>query len=436
MSTILSFKLIPKHYQAALVAWTSRIILGVVQFFTVSITLNLLGIHLYAVYAIIIGLQGWFNLLDYGLSSSLQNSISAYQAENKSIQPLLANAALMIISLLVISCLLFVLLAPFLQHLLFYRIAPELADSERYILLSVGIIFIITALLSISYRVRFALHQGSWAYFYQSFGLLLSMLGLLVIKYIGLSHYRLIIVLLVGQLPPLLIALINYCQCFPCKNLFMFFTKSILHKLLSLGVRFWLFNLAGALTLFIDYIVMSQTLPAHEIAVYNILSKGYSLMFFFYDTLLFAIWPEISELYFKKEWGKANAMLLRNLRLGIIFIIFGTLAVWLGKTQIMELLRAPSGLTLPVSTIFLFGIYFIIRIWTDTYSVALQSQNFLKVFCFAIPIQAIISATGMWFFSLHFGLNGILYGLLASFLLTVVWLLPVVYYKRKVLYAL
>jgi hypothetical protein len=100
----------------------------------------------------------------------------------------------------------------------------------------------------------------------------------------------------------------------------------------------------------------------------------------------------------------------------------------------MHILAPRTNLTLPITVIILFGIYAVIRVWTDSYAVALQSQNQLKIFWIYVPIQAILSFFGMYFFSLHYGLNGILTGLILSFVLTASWILPVSYFKRKSIY--
>jgi len=82
--------------------------------------------------------------------------------------------------------------------------------------------------------------------------------------------------------------------------------------------------------------------------------------------------------------------------------------------------------------IIIFGFYYLIRIWTDTYAMVLQSVSILKPFWILVPIQALISLFGQIYFVRMYRLNGILYGLILSFLLTVSWGLP--YYAIKYIF--
>jgi len=425
---------LPTYYRVAIAGWSSRILLGLAQFVTIAMALNYLGVHLYAVFAIVIGLQGWFNLTDCGIGSSLQNYLSEFQARNIATNKLLTNATILLLGIFVVACILFYAVAPWLQFFLFHRIAPEFATSQHYILWISGIIFIATTLFGVAYRVLYAIHKGYWVYFYQCAGQVLSILLLFLLYHNGSGKNQLLMILLVWLLPQLLVAIVAYFRCFIQIKFVLHFDFQLIKQLLVRGIKFLGFGVAAALTLLADYFVMSQTLQADDIAIYNILSKGFNFIFFVYNALLFAIWPEIAELYVKKRWHEANAIVIKNMRLGMLFLLICTLLVLLLKKPIMLLLAPKLHLILPVVAIILFGFYFLLRVWADTYAMILQSQNHLKILWLIVPIQAVISLTGMWFFSAYFGLNGILFGLILSFLLTVVWVLPFEYYRRKKLY--
>jgi hypothetical protein len=62
----------------------------------------------------------------------------------------------------------------------------------------------------------------------------------------------------------------------------------------------------------------------------------------------------------------------------------------------------------------------------------LLSVNILKPFWILVPIQALISIFGQIYFAKIYGVDGILYGLILSFLLTVTWGLP--YYTKKYIF--
>jgi O-antigen/teichoic acid export membrane protein len=429
-----NLKKIPGRYQVAAAGWVSRFFMGFSQLISISILLSYLGTDLYAVFAIIIGLQGWFALADCGIGSSLQNYISEARANNEDDAVLLSNATVVSFILLIVVCAVFICISPWLQYLLLHKIALTLATSQYYLLISVGIVCIATNIFGISYRILFANHKGYWAYFYQGIGPIISVISILVVKYSNIVKYRLLIALLSWLLPQLIVAMFSYVQIFPFRNLFKHINFQIIRSLLLRSMKFWGFAIAAAFTLSIDYIVMTQTLTTKDIAIYNILSKGFGLILVVYTAVLTAIWPEIAELFIKRQWLHANKILIKNMLLGMFFVAICSILFLFARDLVMFILVPKTNLILPVTTTVLFGFYALIRVWTDSYAIALQSQNYLRIFWIYVPIQAILSFFGMYFFSLHYGVNGVLLGLILSFLLTASWVVPVCYYKRKNIY--
>jgi len=429
-----NFRKIPKRYQIAAAGWASRFFMGFAQIISISILLDYLGTDLYAVFAIITGLQGWFALADCGVGSSLQNYISEARANNEDDVLLNSSAIIVSLVLLVVVCVVFVCISPLLQYLLLHKIAPSMAISQYYLMISVGIVCIATNIFGISYRVLFANHKGYWAYFYQGVGPIISVVSIIVMKYANVVQYRLLVALLSWLLPQMIVSLFSYVQVFSFQGVLKHINFQIIKLLLVRGIKFWGFAIAAAFTLLIDYVVMAQTLTAKDIAIYNILFKVFNLILFVYSAVLTAVWPEIAELFVKKQWAQANKILVKNMLIGVFFVATCALLFLFAKDLLMHILAPRTNLTLPITVIILFGIYAVIRVWTDSYAVALQSQNQLKIFWIYVPIQAILSFFGMYFFSLHYGLNGILTGLILSFVLTASWILPVSYFKRKSIY--
>lgn len=57
----------------------------------------------------------------------------------------------------------------------------------------------------------------------------------------------------------------------------------------------------------------------------------------------------------------------------------------------------------------------------------LQSMNQLKILWLIVPCQALIGGVTQWYFAEHYGIVGILYGLILSFSLTVLGIASVLY---------
>ena len=115
--------------------------------------------------------------------------------------------------------------------------------------------------------------------------------------------------------------------------------------------------------------------------------------------------------------------------IGALMIFLGTMLLLAVLPLAVSRLLPDSGLHISRSSIALFGLFCLARAWSDTYATALMSLSRMKILWLYIPFQAVISLAGQYYFSRHYGLNGILLGLLLSFALTAVWILPVYFGK-------
>ena len=126
----------------------------------------------------------------------------------------------------------------------------------------------------------------------------------------------------------------------------------------------------------------------------------------------------------KRQWKAVKIRVKRYTTLGITFMAAYTLCViWL-IPDAMNLLAPETPIAHDLHLIALLGIYSIVRVWTDTYAVVLQSMEDMSQFWIYVPIQAALSfsiqvaAVEIW------GLSGVVIALITSYLLTVTWALP------------
>ncbi len=192
------------------------------------------------------------------------------------------------------------------------------------------------------------------------------------------------------------------------------------------------YNETEIIVLQTDYIVMSQKLSAADIIKYTVTMKIFGLMFFIYTAVLQALWPVCAELRVKMQWRKLHRIIFLNIIGGVFFIGLGTLFIYVLKDYIYSIIANGIDYNISEVVFVLLAVYFSIRVWCDTFAMLLQSMNQLKILWLIVPCQALIGGVTQWYFAEHYGIVGILYGLILSFSLTVFWGLPVYYmYKSK-----
>lgn len=85
--------------------------------------------------------------------------------------------------------------------------------------------------------------------------------------------------------------------------------------------------------------------------------------------------------------------------------------------------------SVPLSLTFLFLVYMVLRVWSDTFAMVLLSFNKTGVLNRYIPFQAAVSIVAQIWLGKVFGSTGIIFGLIVSFIATAAWILPRTFYK-------
>jgi O-antigen/teichoic acid export membrane protein len=406
-------------------AWASRIFTVLVQFASMRVLIDSLGLENYSVFALLSGLVGWFMLADFGVGVSVQNYISESRAKNQSYDYLIVTSIMLAVLLLfaTVSALYFV--SPYVGPL-FLKHFTYLSDEEKTKLFFLtGVLSIGMGVGSIIYKVWYAEQKGYLSNIVPALASIISFIGLLLARQ-ALLEDRLLLSLVAFMAPTAILPLV----ALGARRL----RRGIIHSRTNLpgmsgmiikrGIQFWFFSIMAAGVLQIDYIVMSQFLTPHDITAYNISTKMFGLAFFIYNAVLFALWPLFAESITKGEWNEVWRYIRKYLILGLVFMFICTLLLlWLMPFAV-GMLAPKESIIIPFGFILLLGIYQMIRVWTDTFSMILQSMNDMIPFWILVPIQALISGVLQWMLAPHFGIYGIVLGLIGSFILTVIWGLP------------
>lgn len=413
----------------ALASWASRIVQVVSQLLMITYLTRILAVEQYAVYVLLTSLMTWYMLIDLGLGFSLQNTISEMRSHKKNYHNYIATAFLAVLCLLLV----FILCFYFLSSLISFYFLENFDVVENK-----GDLFFISASLmmgaaafNIIYKVWYAIGLGYLSSIVPAIASVISLLGLYILAtyYSGeMSLYLALIVYLtpIMVLPAMFFIIILY------KNIKGFFIdRDVFNYLFGRGVGFFVFSMMAAIVLQIDYIIMSQMLESIDIVLYSVVTKYFALGLFVYNALLLALWPVIAEKISKGHWADVAGYLKTYIPMGMVFMVLFTFVSVFVLEDVTQMLIKNTKLDIPVLLILVFGVYYLLRVWTDTFAMVLQSMSNLKPLWTIVPIQAVLSVILQVYFTNIYGIYGILYGLIVSFALTVSWYLP-----KKVYYCL
>ena len=412
---------IQNYHFVTLVAWFSRGMQALLQVMILSIVSQLLGVDDYTVYILITSLLCWFLLADLGLGFSLQNKISSLKSRGKSYKEFIATI-LFIGSILII---IFGVLTWIVSNsLASYYLSNFSIDSDYTQIFFISVLLMIcVGVFSMVYKIWYALEKGYWSSIVPAISVLISYLFLL---WLQKNEEQSLEIILLAYFGPLAFMPMVFYAYFLFKLRSKISFKNIdIEIILKKSKEFLFFGLMALLVLNVDFFIASQVLSSEEVIQYHILLKIFSLALFIYSAFLMAIWPVLSEKISSKEnYHVIEGMVRKSLPVGMLFmIIFTGFIVVFGEYIYRYLIRNIEVNISPVLVVS-FGLYFLIRVWTDTFAMILQAGNNLKPLLTIVPIQAFVSVSLQIFLSMKYGVYGLLMGLIISFLCTVFWYLP------------
>jgi O-antigen/teichoic acid export membrane protein len=415
---------LPAHVLVAASAWASRIAGGLAQLLVIRLLLPYLGDSQFALFSVVVSLSAWFALADFGLGSSLQNAISRARAVNESYVTLIQSALPILVLLFAASVMTVAAVATPLQGLLFRKLAAGGAASP-YVIATCGAVFVVTALSTVSYRVFYAEGRGELANVFIALANLVGLLGVWLVTSIRPGGDPLLWALLAWVLPP---AVMGLAACYRIYRVYALRSVradvAVARVLFSRAWRFWGFAIMSAATLNLDYAIMSQTLSAPEIVEYNAAARIFNLIFFFQMALLQATWPACTEAFTRGDIVDVRRLIAQSLIVGFVLVVGMGSVVIIASDLASSVLLGSSGLVVSRGVLVLFAVYYLLRVWCDTFAMVLQSQNHLRVLWAYIPVQAAVSVGAQIGLSRWLGVQGILLGIILSFVATAVWALP------------
>ena len=430
--------IVPQHLLVAASAWASRIVMALVQLASIRVLVGGLGLEQYAVFALLTGLMGWFMLADMGIGLSLQNHISERRSKNEIYDDYILVSYAIAAMLLVLTIAALYFSSPYIApiYLKQFNLLSELEKTRLFFL--TGALFIGAALGGISYKIWYAEQKGIFSNILPAISSLAGYAGIVAVNSSALPDkllYSLVVFLAPSALLPLGVMVVQITR--RLRVGIKEKTKRTATKILKRAVNFWLLTLMTSLSLQIDYLVISQFLKPEDIVIYNLSTRISWFVFFLYVSALTALWPLFSVAIVQGNWDLVRGLTRKYLGIGLGFtLVSSLLLVWL-MPKVVNILSPNEVIVVPVMFILLLGLYQLLRVWTDTFAMILQSMSDLKPLWIAAPIQALLSVLSQWYLVQSFGLYGIILGNTLAFALTSSWLLPLAvnnhYKKHKII---
>jgi O-antigen/teichoic acid export membrane protein len=401
--------------------WGARTVVLLLAFVNTRLLIDCVGTEGLAAYSIVISLTPWLALMNLGLPVTVQNAISRLRGRNTDYilmrdqafgTMLLVGVALSPISILI----------GWVTHRLLLTNYQFVSAST---VMAVYLLIFIMGICQLLIQVMYAEHDALWPNIYPAFAPIWTTAILLIARYYKFDNFNLLL-LLIG-ISNLLIPL-HAAKRLEILRRLKFNFHAAAKQVIESKNQFYFATLATA-TLSVDYITMSRTLATQEIVNYNLTSRLFMTLMVIHGVLLATNWTPISDLIHASKKEEAKKKLNKVLKQGLTIGAGGGFIILATMDPIANLLTNGEIYNIPFVLGLTFWTYTMLRIWTDTYAMALQSCGMVSEINKFIPLQAFISAISQYLLGTEFGAPGIVSGLMLSFILTASWIIPRNFYK-------
>ncbi|PHV33810.1 hypothetical protein CSQ94_11345 [Janthinobacterium sp. BJB312] len=423
---ILLVKRVPSHYIVTGSAWGSRIVIAALQLLSIRVLLEGLGAERYAVFLLTNALLSWYMLADMGVGISLQNYISEYRRDQETSANYLATASILCLGLFLFFSILLYFINQWLSQTYFKNFI-FISDLEKgRIFLYSGMLFLMSGLGAVAYKAWYAHHKGYLANIMPAIASVIGFVAILIILKSDISENDKLFYCILGFIsPPALISVASLVwqirnvppDCWKVET-------HVLSSLLKRASKFWILYALAAGVLNVDFLILSQYVPPSEISIYGIGTKIFGFAAFFYVSLYAALWPHFTEDISKNNWSNVRAHIKKSFLFSASFIILFTIFLLNFMPWISNLLSPSNKISIPLNFILMLGVYHLILVWVHGYAIILQSMSDMKVLLVCSIFQTALSIIFQIFLVEKIGIYGATLGMILSFLLTAVWLIP------------
>jgi len=420
------FGKIPQHLIVTGSAWVSRVVIALVQVFSIRILLEGLETERYAVFVLLNALIAWYLLVDMGVGVSLQNYISEARAKGDDEGGYLALGAFVAGILLILAIGFLYLLSPYLSKIFLKQFDFMSGAEKSHIFFVSGMLFLGLGIGNISYKAWYSQYKGHLSNILPATAASIG-LGLvwMVIHQQWDDRKRLLWCVVAFTLPSTLLSLASFIkQLAEVPSGRFRVTKVMLRNFMGRSLKFWLLYALATVVLSVDSVIISQYLSPHEIVLYGVTTRIFGFAAFFYTSFYAALWPYLTEAITKNDWETIKGHLRKAFLFSAGTITLFTLILLLFMPFVSDILSPREKLEVPTLFIILLGAYHLVLAWVHGFAVVLQSMSDLRVLIIWGAIQALFSIFFQVLFVQWWGLYGMTLGLIASFLLTSVWVCP------------
>jgi O-antigen/teichoic acid export membrane protein len=396
----------------------------VISLFLVPITIHYVSPSQYGIWVTLSSIIGWFSFFDIGFGNGLRNKFaeSVAKGEHELARIYVSTTYAILTIIIAIVLLLFIFINPFLNWSKILNANSNMAGELSTLALIVFVFFCLQFVLQLITTVLTADQQPAKASLFNFFGSLLS--GIIIFILTKTTAGNLIYLGTAYSLTPIVILSISSIWFYSKKYKkyapsFKYVRFRYSRNLMTLGLKFFLLQIAGLVLYQTSNIIIAQLFGAAEVTPYNIAFKYFNVIPMVLGIILLPFWSAYTEAWLKNDigWIKSTLKKLKMFWLlltilTLIMLIFSPYiyAMWVGKEIVV-----------PFSLSAVIGAYVIINAWNGIYCAFLNGIGKIQLQLYTGILDMIIHIPLAIYLGKKIGIAGVILSLVILCGLNMIW---------------
>ena len=359
-----------------------RVLMILISLVQLPLTLQYLDNTQYGIWVTLGSIINWFSFFDIGLGHGLRNRFAEALAKNdKTLARIYVSTTYgMITGIVAIWFLLFLAVNPFLNWVSILNAPAVLASDVETLVIYVMTSFALGFILQLIKPIILADQKPA---INDLINLAASVLTITVtIILINTTESSLLLLGISFSFVPVLISLIAAVYLFMKKYReyipsFKFVNLKYARDLTSLGLKFFVIQIAGVVIYSTDNMIITQVLNPAEVTPYSISYKYFEMLNMVFMIVATPFWSGFTEAYYKGEidWIRNTMKKLMYIMSGFIIV---TIIMVVASPFVFEIwLR--GRVQVPVLVSIFMGLYIIIKIWETIFCLFINGVGKIKL---------------------------------------------------------
>lgn len=397
----------------------------------IPLTIHYVNPTRYGIWLTLSSIIGWFGFFDIGFGNGLRNKFAeALATDQKELARIYVSTTYATLIIIISGVLLLFLIAnQFLDWTKILNTPPAMAKELSVLALIVFIFFCLRFVFQLITIVLTSDQKPAKASFFNLLGSIFSLLTIFILT--KTTHGNLIYLgLALGATPVLVLAtssiwFYNHEYRFYAPSL-KFVDFSYAKNLMTLGLKFFLLQIAALILYETSNIVIAQLFGPEQVTPYNVAYKYFGVITMVFNIVLTPLWSAYTEAYVKQEipWIKNSVR-----KIGLVWLTLVVVAAaMLGFSRQAYTLWVGPRIKIPFILSAVLALYVIINAWCSIFSQFLSGVGKIKLQLYSGFSASMLNIPLAIFLGKRIGIEGVVLATCILGLTSAIWS-PIQYYK-------